>query len=153
MALCGALVQPNMTSNPAIAPRLQSRRPVRRVAELGSLCEESMNCLRRFVPGRRLFRAAVGRGQRVPPGLFVLRRDAHRAGPSSAPAAGDTDRWRVFSGDPSGACLAHGRNRITRRSTQQPGAARICCVLISRCSFRFLIALSRLWVSLVVRRH
>ena len=36
VALCRALDQPNMTSNPAIALRLQSSALVGRVAELGS---------------------------------------------------------------------------------------------------------------------
>ncbi len=37
VTLAGVAFQPNMTSNPAIASRLQSTRPVGRVAELGSL--------------------------------------------------------------------------------------------------------------------
>jgi len=37
VTLGGVTFQPNMTSNPAGASRLQSLRPVRRVAELGSL--------------------------------------------------------------------------------------------------------------------
>ena len=37
----GSVLQPNMTSNPAIAPRLQSTSPVGRVAELGSLGSEA----------------------------------------------------------------------------------------------------------------
>jgi len=36
VTLGGFTFQPNMTSNPAGASRLQSLRPVRRVAELGS---------------------------------------------------------------------------------------------------------------------
>ena len=75
-----------------------------------------MNFLPRFVPGRRLFCVALGLAQSAPPGLFVLRRDGRRAGPSSASVVGDGDRRGVFSDDRFGACLAHGRNRITKEA-------------------------------------
>ena len=95
---------------------------VHRRAAVGELVvmRKGMHVLPPFVRARRLLSIAVGGSPSVRLTLFLLRRVGRRAARSSESAVGAAALRSTFPDGRSWSCLARGRNRITRRWTEQP---------------------------------